>query len=96
MTEERNALRYSLIPSLKMIYEYNKARNQKDICIFEMGKSFYKKDNKYGEELHLATLMTGNYKEGIEKENVDFYTIKGIMESLLDYLGYSGRYHLSF
>ena len=94
MTEERNALRYSLLPSLKMIYDYNKARNQKDISIFEIGKSFFKKDGKYGEELHLAVLMTGNYKEGIEKENVDFYVIKGVMEGLLDYLGYDGKYSL--
>lgn len=95
MTEERNALRYSLIPSLKMIYDYNKARSQKDICIFEIGKSFFKKDDKYGEELHLATLMTGNYKKGIEKENVDFYVMKGVLENLLDFLGYNDRYVLA-
>ena len=94
MTEERNALRFSLLPSLKMVYDYNKARNQKDISIFEIGKSFYKKDGKYGEELHLAALMTGNYKEGLEKENVDFYVIKGVMEDLLDYVGYRGKYNL--
>ena len=88
MTEERNALRYSLIPSLKMVYDYNKARNQKDICIFEIGKAFYKKDGKYGEDLHLAALMTGNYKSDLYRENVDFYVIKGVMENLLDYLGY--------
>ena len=35
MTEERNALRYSLIPSLKMTYDYNKARNQKDISLLQ-------------------------------------------------------------
>ncbi len=94
MTEERNALRYSLIPSLKMIYDYNKARNQKDISIFEIGKAFYKKDGKYGEDLHLAVLMTGNYKSDLYRENVDFYVIKGVMEGLLDYLGYKGKYSL--
>ena len=94
MTEERNALRYSLIPSLKMVYDYNKARNQKDISIFEIGKSFFKKDGKYGEELSLAVLMTGNCREGIEKENVDFYVIKGVMENLFDFLGYKGKYEL--
>ena len=94
MTEERNALRYSLIPSLKMVYEYNKARNQKDISIFEIGKSFAKKDGKYGESLSLAALMTGEYQAGLVKKNVDFYTIKGIMEELLDFLGYGKRYSL--
>ena len=43
MTEERNTLRYSMIPSLVKIYEYNKARSQKDVSIFEIGKGFYKK-----------------------------------------------------
>ena len=94
MTEERNALRYSLIPSLKMTYDYNKARNQKDICLFEIGKSFYKKDGKYGEHLSLAALMTGNYKVGLNKANVDFYVIKGVTEELLNHLGYEGKYAL--
>lgn len=95
MTEERNALRNSLIPSLKMVYDYNKARNLKDICIFEIGKSFHKISGKYGEHLTLAALMTGNYKEGLEKSNVDFYVAKGVMEELLNYLGFEGRYELA-
>ncbi|MBQ9267739.1 MAG: phenylalanine--tRNA ligase subunit beta [Clostridia bacterium] len=94
MTEERNALRYSLLPSLKMVYEYNKARNLKDVSIFEIGKSFYKKDGKYGEQLNLAVLMVGNYTLGLNKETVNFYTIKGIMEELLDHLGFHGNYSL--
>ena len=94
MTEERNALRYSLLPSLKMIYEYNKARNQKDISIYEIGKSFYKKNGKYGEQLNLAALMTGNYTMGIKKDTVDFYTIKGILEEVLEHLGFGENYSL--
>ncbi len=94
MTEERNALRNSLLPSLKMIYEYNKARNEKDISLFEIGKSFHKIDGKYGEHLSLAALMTGVYTIGLEKKTVDFYVIKGVMEELLDYLGFEGRYEL--
>ena len=94
MTEERNALRYSLIPSLKMTYDYNRARNEKDISLFEIGKSFYKKNGKYGEQLSLACLRTGNYKVGLEKKDVDFYVIKGVLEELLDYLGFNGRYEL--
>lgn len=94
MTEERNALRYSLIPSLKMIYEYNKARNQKDISIFEIGKSFFKKNGNYGEQLNLAVLMTGNYVSGIEKKEVNFYVVKGILEELLHHLGFEGKYNL--
>ena len=38
--------------------------------------------------------MSGNYYLGIEKVNVDFYIIKGVLEELLYFLGYSGRYSL--
>ena len=93
MTEERNTLRYSLIPSLYKLYEYNKAHYVKDVNIFEIGKGFWKKEDKCGEDLKLAVLMTGEYYLGIDnKKNVDFYVIKGIAEEVLDYLGYENRY----
>ena len=92
MTEERNTLRYSMIPSLVKIYEYNKARSQKDVSIFEIGKGFYKKDEQYGENLKLCALMTGERYLSLKSKQVDFYDIKGVVEELLDYLGYGGRY----
>ena len=78
--------------ALYKIYEYNKARNNKDVAIFELGKAFQKKDDEYTETQKLAALMTGDYYIGIEKRKVDFYIIKGIAEEILDYLGYNGRY----
>ena len=93
ITEDRNTLRYSMIPSLYKIYEYNNARGQKDVSIFEIGKGFYKKDEVYGEDTKLCALMTGKYSLGLDNtKNVDFYTIKGVAEEVLDYLGYAGRY----
>lgn len=93
MTEERSTLRYSLIPSLYKLYEYNKSHYVKDVNIFEIGKGFWKKEDKCGEDLKLAVLMTGEYYLGIDnKKNVDFYVIKGIAEEVLDYLGYENRY----
>lgn len=94
MSEDRNTLRYSLIPSLLSIFKYNKARNYKDISIYEIGKGFYKKDGNYYEEEKLAILMTGVYQLGLKKETVDFYVIKGVLEELLDSLGYHDRYSI--
>ena len=92
ITEERSTLRYSVLASLLKIYEYNKARNEKDVAIFEIGKGFYKKE-EYGEDTKLAALMTGKYYLGIEnKKDVNFYVIKGVAEEILDYLGYANRY----
>ena len=93
LTEDRNTLRYSMIPSLYKIYEYNKARDNKDVCLFEVGKGFWKKQEQYGENQKICVLMTGKYYNGIGKNNaIDFYDIKGIAEELLDYLGYENRY----
>ncbi|MBR3720558.1 MAG: phenylalanine--tRNA ligase subunit beta [Clostridia bacterium] len=93
LTEERNTLRYSLIPSMVKVYEYNKARNIKDVSIFEIGKGFFKKGEEYGEDKKLCVLMSGEYYLGLgNKQNVDFYIIKGIAEEILDYLGYGNRY----
>ena len=92
MSEDRNTLRYSLLYSLKEIYLYNKARNNTNISIFEVGKGFYKEDGEYKEDLKLAGLMTGDYYLDITNTKVDFYTVKGVVEELLEYLGYGWRY----
>ena len=93
LTEDRSTLRCSIITSLYKIYEYNVAHYNKNVSIFEIGKSFYKKDETYNEENKLACLMTGDFYAGINsKKKVDFYIIKGIAEELLDFLGYAGRY----
>lgn len=92
MSEDRNTLRYSLLYSLKEIYLYNKARNNTNISIFEVGKGFYKESDEYKEDLKLAGLMTGDYYLDINNSKVDFYTVKGVVEELLEYLGFGGRY----
>ena len=93
ITEDRNTLRYSMIPSLYKIYEYNKARENKDVCLFEVGKGFWKKEEEYGENQKICVLMSGEYYTGItDNKKIDFYDIKGVTEELLDYLGYANRY----
>ena len=95
MTEERSTLRYSLIPSLMSVYEYNTNRGNSDIKLFEIGRGYYKKEENYYEDKKLGVLLSGNYYEELGKSNkVNFYTLKGIMERVLDYLGYNGRYYL--
>ena len=95
MSEERLYLRNSLIPSLLDVYDYNNARNVKDINIFEIGKGFYLENNTYKESYKLSVLMSGNYFTNINgNTKVDFYILKGILEELLDFLGYNKRYSL--
>ena len=92
LSEDRNTLRQSLSVALYKIYEYNKARNNKDVSIFEVGKTFEKVGEEYVETRKLAALMTGEYYLGLNKKPVNFYMIKGVAEEILDYLGYGNRY----
>lgn len=94
MSEDRNTLRYSLLYSLNEVYKYNRARNNSNISIFEIGKSFFKEREEYRENTKLAVLMSGDFSLDISNTKVDFYHIKGIMEELLYFLGYEGRYSL--
>ena len=95
MSDDHKTLRNSLLPSMMLTYEYNSKRNNKDLCLFEMGKNFKKIDDKYFETRSLAVLMSGHYTEGLKKEKVDFYYLKGVMEEVLDTLGFNGRYSLT-
>ena len=94
MSDDRRTLRYSIIPSLYAIYQYNLKRNNKDICIFEIGKGFGKVNGEYKETNKLAVLMTGNYANGLYSEKVDFYHLKGVLEELFNSLGFNNRYSL--
>ena len=90
---EKAALRYTLVPSLMKVYDYNKSHNIKDIAIFEIAKGFYIKNGNYGEDNKLCALMTGDYFYQVGNNiKFDFYIVKGIIEQLLDYLGYTNRY----
>lgn len=95
LTEDRKTLRTSLVPSHIDIFNYNDARSVKNVNIFEIASSYYKKDENYIEETMISALLSGNYIEDKWKKiclTVDFYTIKGMVCNLLDYMGFSGRY----
>ena len=92
LSEDRVVLRHSIVSSLLEVYKYNKARNIKDLSIFEISKCFSSINGEYIEEKKLAALMTGVYTEGLKKESYDFYEVKGVVEELLDKLGFKGRY----
>ena len=92
MSIDKSVVRTSLIPSLLNIYDYNKARKQDNICIYEISKVY---DENYNEDTLLTILMKGNLVTTSWNSNslkVDFYLIKGIIENILDYVGLKNRY----
>lgn len=91
MSVDKSVVRTTLIPSLLNVYSYNKARKVKDICIYEISKTY---DKTYNEDTKVAILMSGEYMSNGwgTSVKVDFYLLKGIIENILDYMGYKNRY----
>ena len=93
MSIDKSVIRTTILPSLLNVYSYNKKRNVKDINIYEIAKTY---DKEYNEETKIAILTKGNYitNKWHTTEKCDFYHLKGIIENLLDYLGFENRHYL--
>ncbi len=92
LSVDKSIVRQSILPSLKGVLDYNVARNMKDINIYEIANTYA---NLNEEDTKLAILMSGNYIENTWqglKVPADFYTLKGIISNLFEYLGYQDRY----
>lgn len=89
MSEDRKYVRDSILPSLLETVAYNQARSMKDVALFEIS-------NVYGVnhmEERLAIAASGALQENRWQKyrvEVDFYTMKGLAEALLESIGYSG------
>lgn len=91
MSVDKSVVRTTLIPSLLNVYEYNKKRKVKDISLYEIAKTY---DKDYNEASLIAGLCSGNYlSNGWTKPvKYDFYIVKGIVENVLEYMGFKNRY----
>ena len=91
MSIDKSVVRTTLIPSLINNYKYNKSHSVKDISIYEIAKTY---DKNYNETTKITGLMTGSYIYNSWKKdlNIDFYLTKGVVEDLLNYMGYESRY----
>jgi len=97
ISEEHSVLRTSLLPSLLETVSYNKNRQQHDVAIFELGHVFLSDENKLTglpeERLYVAGALTGHWQPQNwtgQRQTVDFYLVKGIVDSLLQRLGITG------
>ena len=92
MSSDKSVIRTSILPSLMNTYAYNKKRHVDDINIYEIAKTY---DVNYEEDTKIAMLMSGCYVQNSWNNNnvkANFYLVKGIIENLLDFLGFKNRY----
>lgn len=89
MSEERSVLRGNIISGLLDTLQYNIARKNNNLTIYEIGKIFTK-ENNYKEFNHLGIAMIGATQESTwlaKDKAIDFYTLKGTIETYLNSLG---------
>lgn len=98
MSEERSVLRTSLLPQLLDIALYNTNRRQSDLALFEIGNVFFTDEEQLTRQPRelpvLGLLLSGTRAAkqwNIPAEPVDFFDLKGALESVIAYLGLTGR-----
>ena len=84
-------MRPNMLVSALEVVVHNQNRQTRDIRLFEHGKSYYKVGDQYEEVSHLSIVQAGDKKiENWQSPGAgpaDFYSIKGVVESLLTYKG---------
>lgn len=95
MTEEHSILRRSLVPSLLDIVKYNNARKNYNLSLYEISLQYGLTDNEPNEHYVLSGAMQGvhssNEWQG-KKEVVDFYYVKGILDTVFTKVGAQVKY----
>ncbi|NLN41769.1 MAG: phenylalanine--tRNA ligase subunit beta [Clostridiales bacterium] len=81
--EDQSIMRTTLIPSILEVLARNRSRSIEECRIFEIGNIFIPRSVPVKElPIERLTLTIGQYGD-----NIDFYTIKGQVEGLLDIFG---------
>ena len=101
-SEDFTMLRQTLIANVLNVMKYNFDNGQKNIWNYEIGKTYYlekeadEKSSGVKEIKTLAGIITGNIENSLWQKTaeVDFYTVKGIMEKLFEELEISKRIKL--
>lgn len=96
LTEEQAIMRTTMMPNLLRLMQYNFNRQVEDQFVFELGKVYYPDAAGRGydqklpwEPMALALAVSGNTPQSWQAtpQEVDFYTLKGLVETLLRSLG---------
>ena len=90
LSKDLNVMRQSLLFSGLENIAYNHNRKSMDIKIYEFGKTYRKKGQKYSESQHLQVLVSGRLQAenwNANSDKADFFFIKEKVEHILNRLG---------
>ena len=90
LSQDLSVMRQSMLFSGLETVSFNINRKNKDLKLFEFGKTYHKFNDKYQEEKHLSLFITGNKLPLVwnsTAQQSDFFYLKGIVTTLLERLG---------
>lgn len=98
-SEEHTMLRQSMIPSIMNVVKNNLSNGQKNLWVYELGRTYSiekpadEKETGVVESRMIAGAMTGDIENDkwIKKPILDFYSVKGVIQNLLELLGLENR-----
>ena len=87
LTDDHKYVRLNLLPSLMDVAIYNSYRGERDLAFFEVSDLYHGVDMK---TTHLGILLSGGdrRRHSLENNSYSFYSIKGVIEGLLEHFGY--------
>ncbi|MDH5662140.1 MAG: phenylalanine--tRNA ligase subunit beta [Elusimicrobiota bacterium] len=94
LSREQSLLRTSLLPGLLSVVRWNLNHGVSDMKIFEIGRVFFPGKDVPQEKRILAGVLVGSQEERYWEDSskaIDFYYVKGIVESLLGELGINSK-----
>jgi phenylalanyl-tRNA synthetase beta chain len=95
LSEEMSVLNTSLAYGLLSVISRNKNRREEDLRLFELSKVYVATENELPQEkMHLALALTGRQEPihwSRKETKVNFYDLKGVLQSLADSLYLSFR-----
>jgi len=92
LSAELDVLRPSMLESGLETIAYNLNRKNNNLQLFEFGKTYQTKEDRFIEEEHFSLFVTGNNHEQGWKSKVsqmDFFAMKGLATGILQYCGIS-------
>jgi len=86
LSEDLGIMRQTMLFSGLEVLSYNINRKQKDLKLFEFGKTYHHKEDKYQENKHLSLFMTGDqhHESWMEKsKNLTFHDLAQVVNKVL-------------
>ena len=90
LSEDLGVMRQTMLFSGLEVLAYNINRRQKDLGVFDFGKTYHKIKDKYVEKRHLAIFVTGNSDSEtwqMKSQKVAFHTLASAVNKVLGSLG---------